>query len=133
MLSIILSEVKKVFITVCVLGVAIVGGTVAFSMFDSSIIYGYLFGAFYTLANFLLLGTISAKAVMMPPHKAKQYMMTHYFIRYILTGSILFIGFKTPYMNGWVVVILLLSPKITYYIIGFAQVIKDAISVRKDK
>lgn len=133
MFSIILKEVKKVFITICILGIAVLGGTVAFNYFDSTVLYGFLFGSLYTLANFTLLGTISAKAVTMLPHRARQHMMLNYFIRYLLTAIVIYVGFKAPYIDGFVVIIMLFAPKITYYAIGFADFIKEAILIRKDK
>lgn len=108
-------------ITLLLLDVCCVIGSIALEHFNITLLWGILLGNIYTLLNFALLGTLVQNAVMREPHSAKRYMRTHYFIRWLLMGVVLSVAFMSPVVNGWCVVVSLFAPKITYTAIGFYQ------------
>lgn len=118
-----LGEAKKVIITLLVLDVLCVIVSIFTKTFNYTIFGGIILGFVFTMLNFFLLGTLVEKAVFMSQRAAKRYMQINYLIRYILTGIIFVIGFTSPYINGWCVVISVFAPKLTYFTIGFYQLI----------
>ncbi len=132
MFGIILKEVKKVSITTVVMAILIIFVSAAIRMFDDSIIYSVLFGTLYTVSNFALLGTIAAKAITFDKRKAKVHMIVNNVIRYLITAFVMYVSFIAPYLNGWVVTSFLFAPKITYYSIEVANMVKNLFTTRKD-
>lgn len=59
-------------------------------------IMGLIFGAAIGYLNFLLLGSTLKRAVMLPPAKAQSYTTSRYFIRYVITGSVIYVSIVSP-------------------------------------
>lgn len=119
MFDIIFKEVKKISVTLAVIDIIIVIITLAGGWFDFSIICGMLYGFVFCELMFILLGTIVDKALTMDETRAKRHMRINYIVRYLLTGVILTIPFLFEQINEWCVVAAMLSPKFTYFAIGF--------------
>lgn len=117
-MNIILGEAKKVCITLATIDLIFILIALLTKTFDYTVATGLALGNVYTLLNFILLGTIVEKAVTKTKYAAKRYMQINYLIRLILTGIFIYIGFMSPYLNPWGVVISLFAPKLTYYTIG---------------
>ncbi|MCD5413507.1 MAG: ATP synthase subunit I [Clostridiales bacterium] len=63
------------------------------------IIVGLLFGAIMAILNFRLLYLALNKAVNLPPHKAQVYASSKYFMRYLVTGIVLFVSIRAEHIN----------------------------------
>lgn len=120
-----LNEAKKVFITLLVLDVVMIIASFPLNGFNLTLFLGILLGNIYTILNFALLGTIVKNAVERNVSAAKRYIRTHYFIRYMIMGSVFALSFISPIINGWCVVVSVLAPKITYTSIGIYKSIFD--------
>lgn len=118
-MGIILSEAKKIAITLAVMDVLIVVVALLSKKLDASVIIGIIYGFIFALLNFILLGTVVSKALTMDEKHAKHHMRVNYAIRFVLLAIILAIPFISGKINGWVVAISMLSPKITYFTIGY--------------
>lgn len=118
-----LNEAKKICITLLLLDIIIIIVSVIFNFIDYTLFTGILLGNIYTLLNFALLGTIVKNAVNRNAASAKRYMQTHYFVRFLLMAAIFSVGFLSPNVNGWCVVISTLAPKLTYTAIGIYRTI----------
>ncbi|QXM06713.1 ATP synthase subunit I [Crassaminicella indica] len=75
-------------------------------------IFGLVFGTFISMLNFRLLALTLEKAVHMIPRQAQLYASSRYFIRYIISGIVIFIGIKAEYLNVIGVIIGLVMIKI---------------------
>ncbi|MEG0692109.1 MAG: ATP synthase subunit I [Oscillospiraceae bacterium] len=122
-MDIILTEAKKVAITLLVIDIGIVIFTLAANMFDSGIVIGMVYGFIFAQLNFILLGTVVQKALSMDEKHAKRHMKLNYMMRFALLGVILVIPFISTKINEWCVVLAMLSPKFTYFAIGFMGLI----------
>lgn len=122
-MDIILTEAKKIAITLLVIDVGIVVVTLLANIFDGSIIVGIIYGFIFAELNFILLGTVVEKALTMDEKHAKRHMKINYMLRFVLLAVILAIPFISTKINEWCVVLALLSPKLTYFTIGFVGLI----------
>jgi len=106
--ELILSILKK---TISILIVLIL---TAFIFFEEPVtwLYGYIFGGAIGILNFILLAKTMEKAVKMIPHKAQGYATFNYFIRFAITGVVLFIGLKADYINAIAVIVGLILIKL---------------------
>ena len=132
-MDILFKEMKKLAITLASLDLLIIVVGIILNSFNMSLILGIVLGNVYTVLNFALLYTVVEKALGMPAHLAKRHIQTHYFIRLIMSGAVLAVGFLVDSVNGWCVVVSLLAPKITYTVIGFYLLFKDTYSNKKQK
>lgn len=73
--------------------------------------YGITFGGSIGILNFVELGKTLEKAITMNPRRAQAYTASKYFIRYIITGIVLFVSLKADYINVLGTIIGLLSVK----------------------
>ncbi len=78
--------------------------------------FGLVFGYFFNLIFFRLMYLNAKRVVEMQEKKAKRYMVFNYFMRYILTGFILFIAAKYPQMSLYTCFLGLLTIKLSVYI-----------------
>jgi hypothetical protein len=106
--ELVLSIVKK---TISILAVLIL---TAFIFFEEPMtwLYGYIFGGAIGILNFMLLAKTMEKAVEMSPHKAQGYATVNYFIRFAITGVVLFIALKADYINALAVIVGLILIKL---------------------
>ncbi len=75
-------------------------------------ISGLVFGGAIGILNFMELGRTLETAVTMTPSKAQAYAASKYFVRYIITGVVIFVSLKADYINTLGTVIGLLLIKI---------------------
>lgn len=73
---------------------------------------GILFGVVIALLNFRLLYLTLDRAVKMPPHKAQAYATSRYFIRYVITGVVVFVSIRAEHINVLGTILGLLSLKL---------------------
>ncbi len=81
------------------------------SKLSIEIFYGLMFGSIFSILNLRLLSLSLEKAVKMDPGKAQIYVSTRYFIRMILTGLVILISLRAPYINALGTIIGLFLPK----------------------
>ncbi|MBS7525817.1 ATP synthase subunit I [Fusibacter paucivorans] len=62
-------------------------------------VYGLVFGSAISALNFVELGNTLRRAVTMSPAKAQGYATRKYFVRYIVTGVVLYVSIVAPYIN----------------------------------
>ncbi|MCT4592767.1 MAG: ATP synthase subunit I [Anaeromicrobium sp.] len=93
---------------------AFVIGTIATILFDNSkpIIMALIFGTIIGILNFRLLAMTLEKASQMEPRQAQVYVTSRYFVRYIITGLVLYVAIKAEYLNVIGVIIGLVLIKI---------------------
>lgn len=132
-MNIILTEAKKVACTLVIIDIIIVIITLSAGTFDSTIVLGIIYGFVFAELNFILLGTVVDKALSMDEKRAKHHMKVNYAIRFVLLAVILTVPFISPSINGWCVVISMLSPKFTYFAIGYSSLLSLIPFLRKSK
>ncbi len=90
---------------------------VSFIVFENplSVIVGMLFGSGIGILNFMQLANTLQRAVWMDPEKAKVFATSRYFIRFIITGIVLYIAIMAPYMNTLATVFGILAIKGVIY------------------
>jgi hypothetical protein len=101
---------------------------------DKKMIMGLLFGTIFAILNFVLLASTLNKAVRMDSAKAQVYAGSRYYIRYLLTGIVIYISIKSPNMNVYGAISGLIIPK--FYILlsnlfGYRKKV-ELNSVRKE-
>ena len=120
-MNIILQEMKKISITLGVMAVILFPVGIVCGTDWLNMLLSLLFGGLFTLANFMLLGSICDKASRKPPHKAKTYMQMNYIVRLLLTAVVILAAFKLSYLNPIGVIVPLFAPKLTYFAVGIYQ------------
>ncbi len=60
---------------------------------------GVFFGGFYSILNFRLMQLTFNKAMKMPSVRAQKYVQTRYFLRYLLTGVVIYVAIINPWVN----------------------------------
>ena len=81
------------------------------STFSKEMLLGLIFGTIIAVLNFRLLAITIEKSVTMPVSKAQIYSVGQYLLRMTVTGVVLIVSVKAPYINVLGVAIGLLSPK----------------------
>lgn len=81
------------------------------STFSKPMFLGLLFGTMIAILNFRLLAITINKSVTMPASKAQIYSTSQYMLRMLITGVVIFVSVKAPYLHVIGVAIGLLSPK----------------------
>ncbi|CEI71610.1 MULTISPECIES: ATP synthase subunit I [Romboutsia] len=81
------------------------------STFSKEMLLGLIFGTIIAVLNFRLLAITIEKSVTMPVSKAQIYSAGQYLLRMTVTGVVLFVSVKAPYIHVLGVAIGLLSPK----------------------
>ncbi|MEG0895832.1 MAG: ATP synthase subunit I, partial [Oscillospiraceae bacterium] len=99
--------------------------------FNYTIILGGIYGVIVTVVTFVLLGICVEKATTLDPVRAKRYMQKTYILRYLLTLGLLIIPIYAPFLNVWIVVLSIFSPRITYFVIGIAMELNYKKSSKK--
>ena len=120
----IFKEIKKIAITILIMYLLIFIITAICGAFSLSILFGMIYGFVFSILYYILLGSVVEKALSMTEEKqAKRYIKVNYIFRFILLIVILAIPFSTPKINEWCLVAALLAPKITYFLIGFCNML----------
>ena len=77
---------------------------------------GVLFGGAYSILNFRLMQLTFNKATKMPSARAQKYVQTRYFLRYLLTGVVIYVAIVNPWVNIIGVLLGLVAVKISVLI-----------------
>jgi len=64
-----------------------------------SLLLGLVFGLVFSLLNFRLLQLTIEKSVKMSEKKAQSYVTQRYFLRYAITGVVLYVAITNPSLN----------------------------------
>lgn len=107
-------ELKFIALPVIVLDAAVMLAAAPFFGFTLAGVYGLLLGNAAMLANFILLGYSSERAVEKTAVSAKRYMLLFYLIRFGIMGAAMALAFHSDRINGFYTVIPLLYPKMIY-------------------
>jgi hypothetical protein len=90
---------KKIFITAGILSVL----SMIFFIFVfnewKALSLGLLFGVLISGLNFIDLSNTLERAVKKSPEKAQSYTVRKYFMRYIMTGVVIFVAVKVPHLH----------------------------------
>lgn len=81
------------------------------STFSKGMFLGLIFGSIIAVLNFRLLAISINKMVTMPVSKAQIYYSSQYILRMTITGIVLLVSVKAPYLEILGVAIGLLGPK----------------------
>lgn len=120
-MDIILKEMKKVAVTLGILFVILFPIGLLCGIGWLEMLVSLLFGSLFTLANFMLLGSVCDRASRKPPNKAKIYMQLNYILRLVLTGIVILASFQMSYLTPLGVIVPLFAPKLTYFAVGIYQ------------
>lgn len=77
---------------------------------------GVLFGGAYSILNFRLMQLTFDKAMKMPSARAQKYVQTRYFLRYLITGVVIYVAIINPWVNIVGVILGLVAVKISVLI-----------------
>lgn len=106
-------EIKTVCVGILVADAIVLVCAVLMGAFDISVIVGAVFGSLFSCLKFMLLITAVINAVLRSPEKAKSYMISQYFIRFILTAAALAIAASADYINFIAAAVPMLSVRIS--------------------
>lgn len=81
------------------------------SIFSKGMFLGLIFGSTIAILNFRLLAIAVRKSVTMPVSRAQIYYSSQYILRMTITGVVLLVSVKAPYLEILGVAIGLLGPK----------------------
>lgn len=71
-----------------------------------------LLGAAYSLMLFRMIGKNAVKATLFPPERGTRIVRRGYFFRYVLTGILVVLAIKLPFINPLAAVMPLFFPKV---------------------
>ena len=77
-------------------------GLMLFSFFAGDplkFVLGVLFGGIYSILNFRLMKVSFEKAIKMPSDGAQKYIQTRYFLRFFISGVVIYMAVITPWLN----------------------------------
>jgi len=77
---------------------------------------GLFFGSIFGVLNFKLLALTLEKSVKKGPSKARNYVMSRYMVRYVLTAIVLFVGFRANYIHVIGVIVGIFLVKVVIFI-----------------
>ena len=104
---------------------------IVFSLFFQNAkiyIFGLLFGFVFSILNFRLLKLTLTKAVTLPPNKIKGYVVSRYFIRYILKGVVLFVAFWREDVNAVAVILGLVTINLAIYLLNLFNIVNKKLN-----
>ncbi len=109
---------KGIVKCVLVLDLIIIGILLATSTFNKAAVLGLLLGSVFSVINFRLLAITIEKAVEMDPGRAQMYAGTRYMVRLLITGTIVLLALKAPYLNVITTLVGLFLSKIAALYVG---------------
>ncbi len=107
-------ELKFIALPAVVLDAVVLLAAAPFFGFTLAGVLGLLLGNAAMLANFILLGYSTERAVEKSAKSAQRYMLLFYVIRFVIMGAVLALAFYSDRINGLYTVVPLLYPKIIY-------------------
>jgi len=90
---------KRILKILLIVVLVIIGLAFSFLENPKPFVLGVIFGAAISGLNFYELGNTLRSAVNMSPEKAQGFTALKYFLRYIVTGVVIFISIVAPYIN----------------------------------
>ena len=109
---------KGIVKCVLVLDLIIIGILLATATFNKAAVLGLLLGSVFSIINFRLLAITIEKAVEMDPGRAQMYAGTRYMVRLLITGIIVLLALKAPYLNVITTLVGLFLSKIAALYVG---------------
>jgi len=93
----------KMLWVICVLLLLLVAGSIAYyrSLLFLPFAYGALLGAAVNMVKVVMLDRTVKKAVGMESNDAGNYVRLQYFLRFVLTGAVLVLAAKVPFISIW--------------------------------
>ncbi len=82
-----------------ILNIVVSIGAVFLMEFPKAFVVGTIFGTLVGILNFRLLYLTLNRAVKMQPHRAQIHAVTNYFMRYFITGAVLYVSIQRPHIN----------------------------------
>lgn len=82
---------------------------------------GLLLGAVYSLFLFWMIAKNAAKAMLFPPEQGTKVVRRGYVFRYVLTGVLIMLAIKAPFINPLAAVVPLFFPKIVLLLSSLYQ------------
>lgn len=82
-------------------------------------ILGVTYGGIFSILNFRLMYLQVQKAIKMPSGKAQSYLQTRYFLRYSITGVVIYMALINPWLNIFGVFLGLIAVKLSVYLNEF--------------
>lgn len=111
-MNVVFSETKKLILPIVFLDSILI--TFLFITNQSNIvdIIAIILASAYSLVNFFMIGSAIAVSVEKTVKKAQGYMVSQYFVRYVITGMIIYYSVIIPEINVFTIVLPLFFPKI---------------------
>lgn len=106
------NEIKYITKGVIVFDFIIIAILLITSNFTKAILLGLVFGTIIAILNFRLLALSIEKTLTMPASKAQIYASGQHILRMLMTGVVLLVSVKSPYLELLGAAIGLLSPKL---------------------
>lgn len=97
-------------LTAISLGISALLGKLDFPLF-----WGFIFGSAYSVFNFYMIGRAIERSFKRSPESASTYMTAQYFLRFVITAAVIYIGMKVSFINFLGVIIPLIFPKLTIF------------------
>ncbi|MFI3114807.1 MAG: hypothetical protein R3Y12_01530 [Clostridia bacterium] len=111
-MNIVLGELKKLIVPSFILAF-ITFALFAFNGYGSiGVFITIIMSVLYNFVNFFMLGSAISLALTKSPSGAQMYMAMQFFIRYIITGSLVYYSIILPSINALAFVIPLFYPKV---------------------
>lgn len=110
-MNIVFDEIKKLLVPCFVQTVLIYGIFAYFGYGNIGVFATLVFSTIYSLLNFWILGAAISTALSKSPVSAQVYMVMQYFVRYIITGGILYYAVILPSINPLAVALPMFFPK----------------------
>jgi len=89
-------------------------------------ILGVTYGGLFSILNFRLMYLQIERAIKMPSGKAQSYLQTRYFLRYLITGVVIYMALINPWLNIFGVFLGLIAVKLSVYLNEF--LLKKSVS-----
>ncbi|WP_087065811.1 ATP synthase subunit I [Intestinibacillus massiliensis] len=110
--QIVMQEAKRLLLGMAPLTLIAAGLFFLAGMGDLRTIGSLLGGAAYSFILFLMIGANASKALLYPAAQAIGLVRRGYMFRYCLTGVLVFLTFKLPFINPLAAILPLFFPKI---------------------
>ena len=119
---------KKIILAIGVSSLVIIAAGGAY--YRSSLVFPFAGGVFLTSAlnvlKVIMLGRNIERAVDMESKEAENFIRFQLFLRFLLTGLVLLIAVKTPFISLWGAAAGIFTLKIALFIMGFFECDKKA-------
>lgn len=111
-MNVVFNEIKKLLLPCIVQAFITYVLFACHGYFTVTMFVTILFSTLYAIVNFWMLGSAISVALTRSPQSAQVYMVSQYFIRYIITGMIIYYSIIIPWINPLAVAIPMFFPKI---------------------